>query len=70
MANTNLSCKHCVYNITKTKGGFGKLCNGYTVKQYGRCPEWRITESRDNTPGLKFYSLCRPRTKNEIDLKR
>jgi hypothetical protein len=44
MANKEKCCMGCPYNTTKMQGGRGKLCNGYTMKEYGRCPEWRISE--------------------------
>ena len=44
--NTNPKCKDCLYNISKTKGGHGKICNGYTMQEFNRCPEWRISELR------------------------
>jgi len=46
MANKNEYCKGCLYNIPKTKGGYGRICNGLTMKKYNRCPEWRIEEAR------------------------
>lgn len=54
MANTQEYCKGCLYNIFKTKGGYGKICNGLTIKKYNRCPEWRINEVRkDGHEGIK-----------------
>lgn len=42
--NKNPACQGCKYNTTKTKGGQGKICNGYTMKEFNRCPAWRISE--------------------------
>jgi len=44
MANQVPACQGCEYNTPKTKGGFGRICNGYTQAQFGRCPEWRKNE--------------------------
>ena len=43
MANKNLKCMGCKYNTPMTKGGEGRICNGYTQHDFGRCPEWAIT---------------------------
>ena len=48
MSNKVLACKDCPYNIPKTKGGFGRLCNGSTQETSERCPEWRIAELKEN----------------------
>lgn len=49
MANKNPECQKCPYNIFKSKGGYGKVCNGYTMAEEKRCPEWRIKEmQREN----------------------
>jgi len=45
MANNNRECIGCPENTPKTKGGFGKTCNGYTMEKFGRCPEWKIHEN-------------------------
>ncbi|GAI13922.1 unnamed protein product [marine sediment metagenome] len=47
MANNNRECIGCPYNTPKTQGGYGKTCNGYTMEEEGRCPEWRINEIRE-----------------------
>lgn len=44
MSNKVAECQGCIYNVPKTKGGQGRLCNGLTMKLYRRCPEWRISE--------------------------
>lgn len=44
MSNQNRECIGCPYNTPKTQGGYGKTCNGYTMEEFGRCPEWRINE--------------------------
>ena len=44
MKNTNVKCQGCKYNTPKTQGGQGRMCNGYTMKDYNRCPEWVIHE--------------------------
>lgn len=38
-------CTGCKYNTPKTRGGQGRICNGYTRALYGRCPEWVINEA-------------------------
>lgn len=40
--NSHPECLGCEYNTPKTKGGQGRICNGYT--QPTRCPEWVIHE--------------------------
>jgi len=47
VANKVEYCKGCAYNTPKTKGGYGRLCNGSTIIKHNRCPEWRINEARD-----------------------
>lgn len=47
MSNQNPECIGCPYNTPKTQGGYGKTCNGYTMEEFGRCPEWRINEIRE-----------------------
>ena len=42
--NEDTRCKECRYNIFRTRGGKGKICNGSTMTQYSRCPEWVINE--------------------------
>lgn len=42
--NNHPECRECEYNIPKTKGGKGRICNGFT--QPKRCPEWCINELR------------------------
>lgn len=37
-------CSGCRYNTPKTRGGSGKICNGYTMADHSRCPEWVINE--------------------------
>jgi len=37
-------CIGCNYNKTKKVGGYGFICNGSPMINYGRCPEWRINE--------------------------
>jgi len=39
-------CKKCPYNIPKARGGYGHLCNGYTMKKWRRCPQWVINERK------------------------
>ena len=56
----------CAYNTTKKAGGFGKICNGSTMKSFGRCPEWRISEAIRN--GVKDTSNVLPRGLLEIDI--
>lgn len=46
MANENPECRSCPYNTFKSKGGYGKICNGYTMAKEKRCPEWRMSELR------------------------
>ena len=48
MANKEEYCIGCAYNTFKTKGGEGKICNGSTMKNFNRCPEWRINEAIRN----------------------
>ena len=59
MANKNVECKQCSYNIPKTKGGEGRICNGNTMKLHNRCPEWRINEARKS--GLTLDTLILPK---------
>jgi len=47
MPNQNPECIGCPENTPKTQGGYGRTCNGYTMEEEGRCPEWRINEIRD-----------------------
>ncbi len=44
MANKEVRCKECKYNVPKTQGGEGRICNGITMTRHNRCPEWRISE--------------------------
>ena len=44
MNNKCKNCTGCLYNTPKTKGGYGRVCDGLTMIKYGRCPEWRINE--------------------------
>jgi len=44
--NNHLECKGCEYNTPKTKGGKGRICNGFTQPE--RCPEWRMNELAKN----------------------
>jgi hypothetical protein len=37
-------CKGCRYS---------KDCNGYTQKDFGRCPEWVLNEARDKGVSVK-----------------
>ena len=46
MGNENPECQKCPYNIFKSQGGYGKLCDGNTMAKKKRCPEWRINEMR------------------------
>ena len=44
-------CKSCCYNTPKTRGGRGRICNGSTMKDHSRCPEWVINEyGRNHSP--------------------
>lgn len=40
------ACKGCEYNTPKTRGGKGRICNGVTMRDLRRCPEWVINERR------------------------
>lgn len=42
MPNLHPQCQGCKYNTPKTRGGQGRICNGFT--QPTRCPEWAIRE--------------------------
>jgi len=53
--NHEPKCRGCKYNTFKTHGGKGKVCNGGTMKNYSRCPEWAINEY-----------LCRPGVKTLV----
>ena len=48
MPNHEPKCEGCQYNTPKTRGGQGKICNGYTMTEEGRCPQWRISEIRES----------------------
>jgi len=37
-------CEGCQYNTARAAGGKGLICNGYTKREFGRCPEWRLHE--------------------------
>ena len=51
MANKIEQCKPCPYNIPKTRGGYGRMCNGITQQRDNRCPEWRINELKEDCTG-------------------
>lgn len=40
----DVRCNGCRYNTPKAKGGDGRICNGYTMNDHNRCPEWVINE--------------------------
>ena len=42
--NEDPRCQKCRYNTFKTRGGRGNICNGLTMTQHSRCPEWVINE--------------------------
>ena len=44
MANKISACQGCKDNTSKSQGGRGRNCNGYTQEQWNRCPEWKIRE--------------------------
>ncbi len=44
-------CVGCIYNVPVKMGGEGWLCNGITMTQNNRCPEWVINAYRKT---LKF----------------
>lgn len=61
MTNKNQECRLCAYNIPKTKGGHGRMCNGLTIPTRNRCPEWRITEAiKGNEVDAKYDRLIYP----------
>jgi hypothetical protein len=37
-------CSGCKYNTPKSRGGVGRVCNGFTMSEYDRCPEWVVNE--------------------------
>lgn len=46
-------CIGCKYNVPKTLGGKGIICNQRTMVDHNRCPEWVINDARNRLrPGL------------------
>lgn len=39
----SLNCVGCRWRVPKSLGGEGIVCNGSTMKEHGRCPEWAIS---------------------------
>lgn len=44
LINDNPRCVGCRYNTFRSRGGMGKECNGGTMDDHRRCPEWAINE--------------------------
>jgi predicted secreted protein len=57
MANKLEECQGCPYNLPKTKGGHGIICNGNTQLYHNRCPEWRINEIRKERITTEEYQM-------------
>ena len=43
-ANDNKNCIGCIYHTPRSLGGQGLICNGESMRKFGRCPEWVINE--------------------------
>jgi len=43
---TDSRCTGCKYNTPKKHGGFGRGCNGYTMREFDRCPEFVINSMK------------------------